>query len=312
MNVSLPLAVAAPFRLDLTAWVLRRAPQNGIDCWDGRQWRRSFDLGDATVTIAVDQSGTVDAPHLTLHCSGTKHLCPTLLQDVVAGVRSLLGIDADLSGFDRVARADAQLAALAAHYRGLRPPRFADLFEALANAVACQRVSLASGLSLLGKTARYLAPSHHADDQPPPFPRAQTALVAGQSVLRGLGWSQRKAEYLLGCTRAAYSGELNLAELERASDSAVLQRLGTLRGIKRWSAQYVALRGLGRLAVLPVDDVGAQRHLAAWLGIPRLDAATMERLAARWSPAAGMVYFVLLLRRLERQRLITAAPQVES
>lgn len=225
-------------------------------------------------------------------------MCPTLLQDVVERVRSLLGIDAGLSAFDRVACADAQLAALAARYRGLRPLRFADYsFVALANTVACQQVSLASKLLLLGKTTQYLAPSHHADDQPPPFPRAQTLLDAGQSVMREQGWSQRKAEYLLGCARAVHSGELNLAEIERASDSAMLQRLSTLRGIKRWSAQDVALRGLGRLAVLLADDVGAHRHLAAWLGVPRLDAAAMERLAARWSPAAGMVYFILLPRR---------------
>lgn len=101
-------------------------------------------------------------------------------------------------------------------------------------------------------------------------------------MLRDLGWSQRKADYLLGCAQALLSGALDEAVLEAAPDAQVMQILSRLRGIKRWSAQYVALRGLGRLAVLPVDDVGAQKHLALWLGTPRLDAGALQQLARRW------------------------------
>ncbi|EQD67859.1 HhH-GPD family base excision repair protein, partial [mine drainage metagenome] len=86
---------------------------------------------------------------------------------------------------------------------------------------------------------------------------------------------------------------------EVADDAGAMRMLGTLRGIKRWSAQYVALRGLGRLGVFPVDDVGAHKHLAAWLGLPRLDAEATAALVRRWQPYAGLVYFHVLLRRLE-------------
>lgn len=300
------LVIRPPFRLDLTVWALRRTPGNRIDAWDGRQWRRSVFVGDAVVGLAVEQTGPIDAPVLTVHCVGTDCSHPHPAQALAAVVRGMLGIDAPLHGFDRLVASEAQLAPLAERYSGLRPPRFPSLFEALANAVACQQVSLASGLALLGKTAAQLAPPQRPGDFPPPFPLPETVLAAGGSALRHLGWSQRKADYLLGCAQAIACAALDAASLDAASDAQAMQILSSLRGIKRWSAQYVALRGLGRLAVLPVDDVGAHKHLALWLGRPRLDAAAMQELAQRWQPAAGMVYFLLLLKRLDDQGVLGA------
>jgi len=43
-----------------------------------------------------------------------------------------------------------------------------------------------------------------------------------------------------------------------------------------------------------------------WLGRPRLDAAAMQTLTQRWQPYAGMVYFLLLLKRLDDQGLLGA------
>jgi DNA-3-methyladenine glycosylase II len=74
-----------------------------------------------------------------------------------------------------------------------------------------------------------------------------------------------------------------------------------LRGVGRWSAEYVMLRGLGRLHVFPGDDVGAQKRLARWLGRPGpLDYAGVRKAVAPWQPYAGLVYFHLLLDGLSR------------
>jgi DNA-3-methyladenine glycosylase II len=75
--------------------------------------------------------------------------------------------------------------------------------------------------------------------------------------------------------------------------------LTSLSGIGRWSAEYVLLRGLGRLHVFPGDDVGARNNLARWLGLESpLDYGAVRRAVSRWQPYAGMVYFHLLLDRL--------------
>lgn len=69
-----------------------------------------------------------------------------------------------------------------------------------------------------------------------------------------------------------------------------------MRGVGRWSAEYVLLRGLGRLDVYPGDDVGARHKLRRFLALdhdPGYDEIA-ERLRP-WQPCAGMLYFHLLL-----------------
>ena len=92
-----------------------------------------------------------------------------------------------------------------------------------------------------------------------------------------------------------------MESLAAEDDAAVRQRLLELRGVGRWTAEYVLLRGLGRLHVFPGDDVGAQKRLARWLGRSRpLDYAGVRRVVERWQPYAGLVYFHLLLDGLSQ------------
>jgi DNA-3-methyladenine glycosylase II len=94
---------------------------------------------------------------------------------------------------------------------------------------------------------------------------------------------------------------VDLEVLAQGQDAAVQQGLLELRGVGRWTAEYVLLRGLGRLHVIPGDDVAAQKRLARWLGRSRpMDYAGVQRAVRRWSPYAGLVYLHLLLEGLSQ------------
>jgi DNA-3-methyladenine glycosylase II len=124
--------------------------------------------------------------------------------------------------------------------------------------------------------------------------------------LRALGFSGQKVRAIKDLAGAMARGHLDLEGLGRASDEMVLrERLLALRGVGRWTVEYVLLRGFGRLDVIPGDDVGAQNKLAAWLGRRRrLDYAGVHRIAERYHPYAGMVYFHLLLDGLEQRGVL--------
>ena len=53
----------------------------------------------------------------------------------------------------RIAAGDARLRPLAGIFRGMKPPRFPTMFEAVVNAFACQQLSLEVGLELLNRLA---------------------------------------------------------------------------------------------------------------------------------------------------------------
>jgi DNA-3-methyladenine glycosylase II len=312
VTVRLEIAPRPPFRLDLTTWALRRRPDNAIDRWDASTYRRAVSIDGEPVALSVTQEGSANVPRLSVLLTGRS----TTRSDEL-GARSaldrLLGLTVDLSSFATMAAADPLLAPLAGRMRGLMPPRFASVFEALVNGVACQQLSLAVGIHLLNRlTANYGQPvlDHRAGGHAFPGPEEIAALEPDE--LKRLGFSANKARTIIEIARANVTGRLDLEALETLDDAGVREHLTSLRGIGRWTAEYVLLRGLGRLHVFPGDDVGAHRNLRRLFSLDStLDYVTVRELVARWQPYAGVVYFHLLLDSLAQTGLV-AAPQVTS
>ena len=286
----------APFRLDFTVWALRRRAQNAIDRWDGRCYRRTLLIKGEPLELAVTQLEGAGTPRLEAVLSGPR-VGAAAETDARSTLARLLGLDVDLSSFYARADRDTLLAALAERYRGVKPPRFPTIFESLLNAVACQQLSIAAGLTLLNRLAVAAgAPGRTL----PPFPAPADVLGLSRSALRALGFSERKAQTILELADAAVAGELELALFEELDDPAVVDALVNRRGIGRWSADYVLLRGLGRLHVFPRGDSGALAGLRRFLAGTEL-ADDPDAALAHWAPDAGLVYFHLLLRGLAQQ-----------
>ena len=226
----------------------------------------------------------------------------------------LLGLTVDLSSFATMAAADPLLGPLAGRMRGLRPPRFASVFEALVNGVACQQLSLAVGIHLLNRlTANYGQPVSRSPRRPArvPRPRGDRSRLSRTSSSGSVSARPKRGRSSRPRARPSRGG-LDLEALETLDDRSVRERLTSLRGIGRWTAEYVLLRGLGRLHVFPGDDVGAHNKLRRLFGLDTpLDYETVQDLVARWQPYAGVVYFHLLLDSLARAGLV-AAPEASS
>lgn len=292
-----------PFRLDLTAWALRRRPANVVDRWDGDTYRRTMKLDGTVAEVTVGQVGQPESPRLDVSVTTDAPVeRPRLQAEVTATLDRLLGLGVDLGEFYRRTRFDPHLGPLAKRYRGLKPPRFPTMFECLANAIACQQLTLTVGIGLLNRLAEcYGATGPH---QPPgashAFPDAADLTVGTSAELRHLGLSTRKAEYLLELANRVSDGELDLGALSAADNDTVFASLQAIRGIGRWSAEYAMLRGLGRLSVFPGDDVGARNNLGRRLGLQdSLDYQGVRRAVECWAPYAGLAYFHLLLERID-------------
>jgi DNA-3-methyladenine glycosylase II len=285
-----------PFRLDLTVWALRRRPRNLVDRWDGVTYRRVVVLNGRAMELAVRQAGGPTAPRLDVtvtpapRTESDKRQLRRLLD-------RLLGLRVDLSAWYRTANRDPRLRALADRFRGVKPPRFPTVFEALVNGFACQQFSLEAGLTILNRLAAACGTSLETPSNAGhAFPEPEEMIQMLPEELRAIGFSRQKARALLDLAGAIAGQKLNLESLARESDDVIGQQLLQLRGVGRWTAEYALLRGFGRLHVFPGDDVGAQKKLARWLGRSRpLDYAGVARAVGPWRPYAGLVYFHLLL-----------------
>jgi DNA-3-methyladenine glycosylase II len=137
-----------PFRLDLTVQALRRRALNAVDRWDGTTYRRILVIDHRPLAIKVVQTAPLERPMLDVTASGPS-LPPSTRLVAMRPLTGLLGVDRCLDDFYRAAADEPRLGRLVQLFRGLKPPRFPTVFEALINAFACQQVtlSLASGCS---------------------------------------------------------------------------------------------------------------------------------------------------------------------
>ena len=291
----------APFRLDLTVWVLRRRPHNAVDNFDGEFYRRVLVLGGRPVEVSLRQVGPPEAPRLAVELrSNSRKLGETTVSETRIALDRMLGLGADLAGFYRLAEDNEQLKPLAERFVGMRPTRFPSVFEALVNAIACQQLSLIVGIHLLNRLAeRYGPTASRSGGALHGFPIPERLAEADPAVLRDLGFSKAKARYVTGLAQQVASGDLDLETLADIEDERALAELNSLAGVGRWSAEYTLLRGLGRLNVLPGDDVGARNNLQRRFGlVVALDYGGIQELSRTWSPYGGLVYFHLLLDSL--------------
>ena len=293
------LEPAPPFRLDLTVWVLRRRAQNTWDRWDGQTYRRVLPLGGQPVEVAVTQMCPPDVPRLRV--VGTSVALNSDAETAItSALERLLGIRSDLTAFYEMASMDPRLASLVQRFRGFKPPRYLNLFEALVNAISCQQLTLTVGVQLVNRLSERYGSSFSTENSTAhAFPRPGDFEGVDVEALRLIGYSRQKATAILGLARAVTEEMLDLNAIEFLDDEAALKHLLGLRGIGRWTAEYVLLRGMGRLHILPGDDVGARNNLRRWLCLPGpLDYEGVRRVVSPWQPYAGLLYFHLLLDRL--------------
>lgn len=298
------LATAAPFHLEATVRVLQRRSTNRVDLWDGGRYLRVLTIAGQPALVAVEDRGNLDAPDL--RCA-LLHGDPELAQgpELAAALRRVLGLDLDPAPLQRVL-ADRQLRHATSALRGMRPPRFLGWFEAFANVVPFQQVSLDAGAAIVARLVERLGGSIERDGRRfYAFPTASAVAAARLPTLRACGLSARKAEALRSLARAIASEQLTEAAIAELSTRDALKVLSDLPGIGPWSAALVLLRGLGRLDVFPPGDVGATRGLR---GLMRL-APDAPLDIERFGDYRGYLYFCALGCDLLARGLIHPAPR---
>ncbi len=172
-------------------------------------------------------------------------------------VSKLLGLEFDLPPFFAFAQLDPVLAEAVRPMPGFRPPLAPDPFEALVSSITAQQVSLHSAFAVRSRFIdRFGVPAEHAVG----FPTRERVASATEEELTELGFSRRKAEYVLGIARA----DLDFDELKTLPDDEVKARLTALRGLGEWSADWLLARHLARPEAWPAGDLGLRKAVFAF------------------------------------------------
>jgi DNA-3-methyladenine glycosylase II len=202
--------------------------------------------------------------------------------------RMLLGADFELDPFYAWARADAVLEPLVRRLAGLRPPLAPDPFETLVTSITAQQVSLFAAFAIrnrmIERFGRRVARAYS-------FPTRERVAAAGEEELTELGFSRRKAEYVVGIARS----DLDLDALRYLPDEEVKAILTEQRGIGEWSADWFLARHLGRPRAWPAGDLGLVKAVSAfYLGGRKPAIAEVRELGHRLDPFQNLSAHYLL------------------
>ena len=206
---------------------------------------------DEPVEVAVTQTGPAAAPLLRLEAGN----CPPHLECAAILTRTLvkmLGLHADLVPLLSPGRGGYVAGSLAERCRGLKPPRFPSVFEALVNAIAGQQINLTVVVQLLNRLAAAYGPAVLVDGEPQhAFPRPSDLAGLAPDALRALGFSRNKAVAMIEVARRLANHSPDLENLDDLEQSAAMTRLLALKGVGRWSAGICAAPGPGPLVRIP-------------------------------------------------------------
>lgn len=301
------LPTVAPFHLEATVRVLQRRPANPVEVWEHDRYLRAFATSDGPVVVAVANHGSIDVPdvRLAFAAGGPSMEARRRLEGTI---RNMLGLDVDPAPLQRAAARVSRMQRTARGLRGMRPPRFATLFETFTNVVPFQQLSIDAGLAIVTRLVeRFGERVEHGGRGLATYPAAAAIARARLPALLACGLSRSKAEALRSLARAVDAGELGEGAIAKSATNEALETLIALPGIGPWSAALVLLRGFGRLDVFPPGDSGVKRALEALLEVR--SAEELDRVIERFAKQQrGYLYLCALGGSLLHKGLIRPAP----
>jgi len=196
-------------------------------------------------------------------------------------VEKLLGVEFDLAPFYAWSAGDPVLGPITVRLRGLRPPLSPDPFETLVTSITAQQVSLFAAFAIRSRMIERLG---ERGDVAHAFPTRERLAAADESELVALGFSRRKAEYVVGLARS----DLDLDALAGLDDDEVRARIVSVRGLGAWTAEWFLARHLARPRAWPAGDIALRRAVEVLYGVP------VEAMGLRLDPFQNLSAHYLL------------------
>jgi DNA-3-methyladenine glycosylase II len=290
------IALVADGPLDAAATLARyhlwgEDPANRLD---GDVFRRVLRLDGRLLPYEVRWSGGAD--DLRLSVTVPDAVDAAVERAVTAEVRRIFGLDFDLAGFYRAAKADRALAPLIEQLYGLRPTLSPTALEMLVGSITAQQVNLAFAFACRARLVRrWGTPVRVPGGEVHAFPDAAALAGARVREFRALKYSTRKAEYIRDLARAVVSGALDLEALAVAPNAEIIARLTGLRGLGRWTADWFLARCCGRGDACPAGDLAVRKAFEHHYGRGRpLSEDAIRRRARAWGEHQNLAVHYLL------------------
>lgn len=197
-------------------------------------------------------------------------------------------------GYADLVNTDTVVAALDRQHPGIRQIRQLDVFTALIRCISAQQVNLRWAVITRRRLAEAFGRAYEIAANPVYALDPSTIADLDPVRIRELQFTMSKSVSIVATARAVINGGMDARDLADLSDHEVIEKLVAIRGIGRWSAEWVLARTLGRPRVV-AGDLGVRKAVGlAYLGTPAPSEAQVREATAHWGAAAGAAQALLL------------------
>jgi len=169
---------------------------------------------------------------------------------------------------------------------GLADRQRKDHLTALVGAIVSQQLSTKAAAAIFRRLVA-LFPEHT-------ITTASAIAALDDAVLRGVGLSGQKVGYLRDLCARIGDGRLQLDELEGLPDEEVIERLMSVKGFGRWTAEMFLMFRLHRPDVLPVGDLGIVKAVQQLYRLrKRPDPKRLVKIGEAWRPYRSVACWYL-------------------
>lgn len=161
-----------------------------------------------------------------------------------------------------------------------------DPFEALTLSIASQQLSVKAADTIFRRFCDLFPP----DRKPTP----ERVMTLTDDQIRAVGYSRPKVSFIKDLASHVLDGRLDLKGLTEHPDEEVMRQLVAVKGIGRWTAEIFLMFRLGRLDILPADDLGLMNAVQRGYGKrKRPTAKQLRKRGEAWAPYRSVAAWYL-------------------
>lgn len=269
------LSYKPPFSWDGMLSFFEKRAISGVERIQDGRYYRTIRLGDICGAIAVRQPQKQEALELGVHLTDGRGLSL-----IAERVRRMFDLDANMPAIYRVLKSNPLLNKIIEKRKGMRLPIAWDPFELAVRAVVGQQISVKAARTVLGRIVQRAGPPFETQKQTGLMHYFPTAMELSNTDLSAIGMPQKRIESLNLLSRAIAAEKLSIQVKGKRSD--FIKKIIEIPGIGEWTANYIAMRGLGEADAFPASDLGIIRALSGEGG--RLTRKQISEMAENWRP----------------------------
>lgn len=186
---------------------------------------------------------------------------------------------------DYLAGKDPVMAKLIAHYGHFERGATQTVFSSLVTHIVSQMLSNKVGAVLNGRLHALVG------DYTPEHILQQTP-----EAIKGIGISQRKADYIVGIAEKTADGSYDFDAVSGMTDEEVVAYLCRIPGVGTWTAEMIVEFTLGRLDIFSDRDAALRGGMVKAHGFKTLSKLRFERYRKKYTPycsVASLYYYAV-------------------